>query len=57
MHTRLARIDQAWVEAQDHVRSAIVEVADLIDFVFDLERLPEERRQWIPGSTTSIATD
>src|SRR5215216_4659923 len=47
MHTGLADVHRAWVEAQEHVRSTIIEVADLIDFVLDLQRIPEKCHQWI----------
>src|SRR4029077_6153187 len=49
MHTRLAKVHRAWVEAQEHVRSTIVEVADLVDFVLELQQIPEKRDQWIAG--------
>src|SRR5882757_504126 len=47
MHIGLTNVHRAWVEAQEHVRSTIVEVADLVDFVLDLQRIPEKRHQWI----------
>jgi hypothetical protein len=49
MHAGLAKVYRAWVEAQEHVRSAIVEVADLVDFVLELRKTSEERHQWIAG--------
>src|SRR5258707_6258528 len=47
MHTGLAKIRRALVEAQQHVRSAMIEIADLVDFVLDLQRTPEKRHQGI----------
>src|SRR5260370_18053147 len=47
MHTGLAKVHRALVEAQEHVRSTIVEIADLVDFVLELHQIPEKRHQWI----------
>src|SRR6266851_6006865 len=47
MHTRLAKVHRALVEAPEHASSTIVEVADLVDFVLQLQPIPEKRHQWI----------
>jgi len=47
VYTRLAQIHRARVEAQEHARATVVEVADLVDFVVDLERAAEKRYQRI----------
>src|SRR5213595_2355528 len=47
MHIGLTKVHRAWVETQEQVRSTIVEVADLVDFVLDLQRIPEKRHQRI----------
>ena len=49
MHAGLAKVHRPWVEAQEHARSTIVEVADLVDLVLDLQRLPEKGHQRITG--------
>src|SRR5215211_7345940 len=49
MHAGLAKIHRAWVEAQEHAGSTIVEVADLVDFVLELQRIPEKRYKGIAG--------
>src|SRR4029077_6405879 len=49
MHAGLAKVYRAWVDAQEHVRFAIVEVADLVDFVLELRKISEKRHQWIAG--------
>ena len=49
MHTRLLKVHRAWVEAQEHVRSTIVEVADLVDLVVELQRIAEKCNDWIAG--------
>src|SRR4051794_34726791 len=47
MYAGLAKVHRAWVEAQEHACSTIVEVADLVDLVLDLQRIPEKSHQGI----------
>src|SRR5262245_7882124 len=69
MRTGLARVHRALVEAQEDVRSTMVEVTDLVDLIFELKRVPEKRHQLIarinhfdshrlmPGMTIEVAAD
>jgi hypothetical protein len=47
MHTRLLKIHRALIEAQEHVRSTIIEVADLVDLIVELQQIPEKCNEWI----------
>src|ERR1700754_628425 len=69
MHAGLAEVHRALVETQEHVRSAVVEVADLVDFIVQWQRISEKCHQWIcsighldghtlmPGMTIEAAAD
>src|SRR3954471_10187848 len=69
MYAGLAKVHRAWGEAQEHACSTIVEVADLVDLVLDLQRIPEKSHQGIaginhldchglmPGMTIKVAAD
>src|SRR5262245_15967874 len=43
MHAVSTEVDRRWVEPQQDLRSALIEIPDLIDLVVDLERSSEER--------------
>src|SRR5262245_41235525 len=49
MHAGPAKVHRTLVKAQEHMRSTMVEVADLVDLVLDSKGISEKGRQWIAG--------
>src|ERR1700730_5122136 len=49
MHAALGQVDGRLIESQEDMRPAVVEVADLVDLILDLQRGPDKRNQRARG--------